>query len=175
MSINTKIEGDPGSIRASADWLNKSLATAVDQSVTDLLAVRDQAETAWKGDTGPIFSGKMDKGGRNANDLVSHTQAAARAFNSYADDLTTAQAAMDRARQIAREGGLLLAGDVILDPGAGPAQPAALASTATADQVQAYNAQVTAYNEHQVKVNAYAQAESQATSGGARSTPARRR
>jgi len=165
MPIDTQVEGDPGSIRASADWLSKSLGAAVDQTVTDLFAVRDQAESAWTGDTGPTFHGKMDHGGRTANDLHSHTLAAARAFNGYADDLTTAQATMDRARQIARDGGLALAGDVILDPGAGPARPAALASTAAPDEVQTYDAQVTAYNDHQLKVTAYAQAESQANLG----------
>jgi uncharacterized protein YukE len=165
MPIDTKIEGDPASIRTSADWLNKSLATAVDQTVTDVFAVRDQAERAWQGDAGPNFHGKMDKGGRNANDLVTHAQSAGTAFNAYADDLTTAQAAMDRSRQIARDGGLELDADTILDPGAGPALPAEPASTATADQVTTYNTQVTAYNDHQAKVNTYAQAEAQANLG----------
>jgi hypothetical protein len=165
MSIDTKIDGDPASIRSSADWLSRSLVPAVDQSVTDIFAVRDEAETAWQGDAEPNFHSKMDKGGRNANDLTAQAQTGARAFNSYADDLTTAQAAMDRARGIARDGGLVLEGDTIRDPGAGPALPPTPASTATADQVQAYNGQVTAYNDHQAKLGAYAQAETQANYG----------
>ena len=165
MSIDTKIEGDAPNIRTSADWLSKSLAGAVDQSVTDIFAVRDQAKTAWQGDAGPNFHSKMDKGGRNANDLTTHAQTGARAFNSYADDLTTAQAAMDRARGIARDGGLVLDGDTIRDPGAGPAQPPTPANTATADQVQTYNTQVTAYDDHQAKLSTYAQAETQANYG----------
>jgi hypothetical protein len=45
------------------------------------------------------------------------------AFNAYADDLTTAQNGMERARGIALAGGLQLQGDMILDPGPAPAQP----------------------------------------------------
>jgi hypothetical protein len=69
---------------------------------------------------------------------------------------------MERAREIARGGGLKLAGDTILDPATGPTRPTSLTTTATADQVQAYNAQLTAYEDHQIKVAAYAQAETQA-------------
>ena len=163
MSINTRIEGDPGSIRGSADWLTTSLATAVDQSVTDVFAVRDQAETGWQGDAGPAFHRKMDVGARKANDLRAGIERAAGAFISYADDLTTAQSGMQRSRDIARAGGLQLQGDTILDPGAGPAEPTMPAGTATAAQVQAYTAQVTAFNDHQAKVAAYGQAQAQAT------------
>jgi len=162
MAIDTKIDGNPASIRASADWMGKSLAAAVDQSVTDLFAVRDQAETGWQGDAGPAFHSKMDAGGRRANDLRGDVDRAAGAFHSYADDLTTAQGGMERARGIARDGGLQLQGDTILDPGPGPALPATPAGAATADQVQTYNAQVTDYNAHQAKLSAYAQADSQA-------------
>ena len=154
MAIDTHLEGDPASIRASADWLGKSLATAVDQSVTDLFGVRDQAETSWLGDAGPAFHRKMDAGGRRANDLRTDVDRVAGAFHSYADDLTTAQTGMERARGIARDGGLTLQGETILDPGAGPARPAA--ATATPEQVQTYN-------DHQIKLTAYAQAQSQAT------------
>lgn len=162
MSIDTKIEGNPGSIRASAAWLNTSLATAVDQSVTDLFSARDEAESGWQGDAGPAFHGKIDAGGRKANDLHGGILTAAGAFNSYADDLTTAQSGMERARDIARQGGLQLQGDTILDPGTGPAAPTLPIATATPDQVQTYDTQVTAYNDHQAKLTAYAQAETQA-------------
>jgi uncharacterized protein YukE len=161
--IDTHLDGDPVSIRASADWLTSSLAAALDQSVTDLFAVRDQAETGWQGDAGPAFHSKMDTGGRRANDLRGDVDRAAASFNSYADDLTTAQNGMERARGIARDGGLELQGDTILDPGAGPAAPMALAGAVTAEQAQTYNTQVTDYNAHQAKLTAYAQAQSQAT------------
>jgi len=163
MSIDTRLDGDPGSIRASADWLGKQLSAAVDQTVTDLFAVRDQAETGWRGDAGPAFHGKMDTSGRSVDNLRADVDRVAGAFNSYADDLTTAQAGMDRARGIAIDGGLELQGTTILDPGAGPTVPAAPPTTATAEQVQGYNAQVTAYHTHQTKLTAYAQAQGQAT------------
>ena len=163
MPIDTHLEGDPASIRAAAAWLAKSLAAAVDQSVTDLFGVRDQAETSWGGDAGPAFHSKLDAGGRKADDLRADAERAAQAFDSYADDLTTAQAGMARARSIAVDGGLALAGDTVLDPGAGPARPATPPAAAPAEQVQAYHRQVTAYNEHQAKLTTYAQAQAQAT------------
>jgi hypothetical protein len=162
MPIDTHIDGDPASIRAAATWLNNSLAAGVDKSITDLFAVRDQAGTGWQGDAGPTFRGKMDNAGRKANQLRADAERAANTFDSYADDLTTAQAGMARARDIATSGGLQLQGDTILDPGAGPAQPVAPAGTVTTDQVTEYNAQVTAYNDHQAKLTVYAQAEQQA-------------
>jgi uncharacterized protein YukE len=162
MSIDTRIEGDPGSIRASATWLNGSLAAAVDQSVTDLFSVRDQTGAGWQGDAGPAFRSKMDAGGRKANDLHGGIRTAASAFESYADDLTTAQNGMERARDIARRAGLQLQGDTVVDPGPGPAVPAALPATATPEQVTAHDTQVTAYHGHQAKLTAYAQVTAQA-------------
>jgi uncharacterized protein YukE len=157
MPIDTHLDGDPASIRAAGDWLGTSLAARIDQCVTDLFAVRDDAARGWQGDAGSSFQTKMDTAGRNANQTRADAERAAQVFNSYADDLTTAQNGMERARQ----GGLELAGDTILDPGAGPAQPAALSTTPTIDQAQTYNAQMTAYHDHQSKVVAYAQADTQ--------------
>ncbi|MCA2216257.1 hypothetical protein [Jidongwangia harbinensis] len=162
MPIDTQLEGDPASIRASASWLTASLASAVGESVTDLFKVRDEAESGWRGDAGPAFSSKLDAGAREADRLRADAERAGRSLNSYADDLTTAQVGMQRARAIALEGGLALAGSTILDPGAGPTLPAALSAAATPEQAQVYHGQVTAYHEHQAKVTAYAQAEAQA-------------
>ena len=104
----------------------------------------------------------MDAGGRNADNLRSNIDLVARSFHSYADELATAQNGMERARGIARNGGLELQGDTILDPGVGPVLPAVLTDVTTPEQVQAYNTRVTAYNDHQAKLTAYAEADSQA-------------
>ena len=162
MTIDTHLAGQPASIRASATWLKGTLAAAVDQSVTDLYEVRNEADRGWNGDAGPSFRDKMAAGGKRADDLRADAERAAQSLNTYADDLTTAQNGMERARQIAREGGLTLAGDTILDPGAGPARPMVPTGAVTAEQVQAYDSQVSAYNAHLTKVNAYAQAKEQA-------------
>jgi uncharacterized protein YukE len=162
MSIDIRLEGDPASIRASADWLGKQLSAAIDQTATDLFAARDEAETGWQGDAGPAFHSKMDVGGHNANDLRGDVDRVAGAFDAYADDLTTAQAGMERARSIARNGDLELQGDTILDPGAGPALPTTSTGMVTPEQAQEYSAQVAAYNVHQARLTAYGQAESEA-------------
>ncbi|MDI6104919.1 hypothetical protein QLQ12_40670 [Actinoplanes sp. NEAU-A12] len=162
MPIDTHIPGEPSGIRASATWIRGSLATAVDQSVTELFAVRDEVEAGWTGDAGPAFRSNMDSGGRQADGLRADAERVAQSLDTYADDLTTAQMGMERARDIARDGGLALAGDTILDPGMGPPLPATPSAGSAVEQVQMYDTQVTAYNAHMAKVNTYAQAEAQA-------------
>ncbi len=163
MPIDTQLDGNPASIRASADWLGKSLAAGIDRSVTDLFAARDDAESGWQGDAGPAFRGRMDTAARKADTLRADVERVAQSFHAYADELTTAQAGMERARGIAREAGLELAGATILDPGPGPSVPVLPTGQApTTEQVQAYNTQVTAYNDHQTKAAAYVSAQGEA-------------
>ncbi|RZU51601.1 hypothetical protein EV385_3432 [Krasilnikovia cinnamomea] len=163
MPIDTRIDGDPASIRATATWLRGRLAASLDQSVDDLFAARDQGDGAWRGDAGPAFTARMDSAGRKSDALRGDVERVAQGFNRYADDLATAQAGMERARGIARDAGLQLAGDVIMDPGPAPALTALPTDRApTPEMVQAHNSSVTAYNAHQDKVAAYAQAQDEA-------------
>ncbi|WP_436529617.1 hypothetical protein [Actinoplanes sp. HUAS TT8] len=149
MPIDTRVEGDPVSIRASADWLGRQLSTAVDNAVTGLFAARDEAESGWRGDAGPVFRDRMDTGGRDADALRGDVDRVATAFHAYADGLVTARSGMEQAREIARDGGLHLDGDTILDPGPARAEaPAEAESTGTED--------------HQARLTTYAQAEEQA-------------
>lgn len=116
MTIETRLDGDPGSIRANADWLRGRLADKLDRSVTDMFAARDDAGSGWQGEAGPAFTSRMDAAGRKSDSLRADVETAAQGFHRYADDLTTAQAGMERARSIARDGGLQLAGTTILEP-----------------------------------------------------------
>jgi hypothetical protein len=164
MSIDTGVDGDPASIRAGADWLRGRLAANVDKCVDDLFAARDEADGAWGGAAGPAFSARMDTAGRRSDALRADAERVAQSFHAYADDLTTAQAGMERARGIARGAGLELAGDTILDPGPGPSVPTLPTDRApTPEMVQAHNSSVTAYNDHQTKLAAYAQAQTEAS------------
>ncbi|WP_250002097.1 WXG100 family type VII secretion target [Actinoplanes sp. M2I2] len=161
--IETRLDGDPGSIRASADWLKVQLAARLDRSVTDMFAARDDAGSGWQGDAGPGFADRMDTAGRKSDKLRADVETAAQGLHRYADDLTTAQAGMERARAIAREGGLQLAGTTILDPGPAPAVVTLPTDgVPTPQMVTAHNDSVAALNDHQAKANAYLLAKQEA-------------
>jgi hypothetical protein len=154
MPIDTRIDGDPASIRASADWLRNRLAVQVDHCVDELFGARDDADAGWRGDAGPAFSSRMDAAARTSDTLRADAERVAQSFNTYADDLSTAQAGMERARGIARDAGLQLSGTTILDPGPAPAVTAWPADRApTPAMVEAHNAKVAAYVSAQQEAN----------------------
>lgn len=156
MSIDTKIDGDPESIYACAQWLRGNLAGEVDQCVADLRRARNDAEWGWRGGAGQAFRKCMDNAGRKADSLRADIVRVADSFASYAGDLYTAQAGMKRARQIAANAGLQLVGYTILDPGPAPAvQILPTGQFATAEAVKAHNDGVTALAAHNRKMQAY--------------------
>jgi hypothetical protein len=163
MPIETLIDGDPASIRSTADWLRTTLAGGLDRSVTDMFTARDHADSGWGGDAGPAFSRKIDTAARRTDGVRADAASAAQSFHRYADDLTTAQSGMERARSIARNAGLELSGTTIYEPTAVPAVPALPADRVpTADMVAAHNESVTAYNGFQMKLAAYTEAQAEA-------------
>jgi uncharacterized protein YukE len=163
MPINTRIDGDPESIRAAAQWLRSTLSTAVHDCVTKVYGVRGNSETAWEGAAADAFRAKMASGGQKADYLAEESDRAGRSFDCYADDLHTAIVGRDRALQIAREGGLEIVDEQILDPGPAPTTPQALPSdgSATPQMVQAHNDAMKAQQIHSLKVAAYAEADEQ--------------
>jgi hypothetical protein len=123
MPVDTRIDGTPGEIQDCARWLRSRLATGVDRCVTDLQQSRQDAEAGWLGRAGPAFQDRMGTGARKADDLRADIEITANSFDAYADDLRLAQAGMERARWIAADAGLELAGFTILEPGPAPTVP----------------------------------------------------
>ncbi|MGC4748389.1 hypothetical protein ACLQ28_22445 [Micromonospora sp. DT201] len=156
MPIDTRIDGNPESIRASAQWLKNRLATSMDHCVTDLRCARDEAVRGWQGTAGPAFQSRMEGTSRRADGLRIDIEAAANSFNAYADDLRTSQQGMERARQIARDEGLQLTGQTILEPGPAPVVQALPSDrNPSAEEVRTYNSGVVALDAHYRKVQAY--------------------
>lgn len=163
MPIDTRIDGKPEEIRACARWLKGQLAPRVDDCVTDLRQVKEQAAGGWQGDAGPAFQDRMQKGSGKADGLRTDIERAANSFDAYADDLHTAQTGMARARQIASGAGLQLAGDTILDPGPAPVVPTLSTTTPpTPEATRAHQDAVAALDTHHRKVQAYQLAEAEA-------------
>jgi hypothetical protein len=126
--INTKIDGDPDSVRGAAAWLRSSLQASVRDCGSQLYRARTHAESGWQGEASSSFQGKMATAGQGVDVVDADTGGLAQSFDHYADSLYTAQVGMARAKDIAVGAGLAVHGDVIEDPGP--------ASTTT--QAQAY-------------------------------------
>ena len=164
MPINTKIEGNPESIRAAARWLRGDLSSGVYDCVTQIYQTRDNAEWTWQGQAASGFRDKMSSGGKKADELAADADRAGQSIEVFADDLQTAQAGMARAREIASAAGLQISGDEIAEPGPAPTAPQALPTdgSASPDAVRAHNDAVASQHAHALKVEAYNQAAEEA-------------
>jgi hypothetical protein len=162
--IDTRIEGDPESIRAAASWLRSSLQPALDHCGSQVYRARTTAEAGWQGSAGDAFRDKMSVAGKAIDSLHADGGALSASFDDYAASLQTAQAGMRRARQVALAGGLGVEGDVIEDPGPAPAEPQPLPDSGTVSPqlAAAHQSAVTAVREHQAKVVAYTEAKGEA-------------
>ena len=164
MPINTKIEGSPDSVRQAAAWLKSSLSAGVHDATTQVHQARTNSEAGWSGAASEAFRGRMTTVAQGGDDLAGDAATTGTKFDSYADSMQTAQAGMQRAKQIALQGGLTVNGDVIEDPGAAPTVPQSLPAdgSATPQQVQGFNEGQQAVADHQRKVQAFGQAQQEA-------------
>ncbi|HEY9474746.1 MAG TPA: hypothetical protein VIS06_12955 [Mycobacteriales bacterium] len=139
MPVDTRIDGDPESIRSVGRWLRSDLARSVDDRVTEVNHLRTASEAYWQADSGTAFRASATRGARNADELAHDADRVGQSFEVYADDLHTALAGMGRARQIALDGGLVVTDTHILEPGPVPIAPT---GTVTASTHQQYTAAV---------------------------------
>jgi hypothetical protein len=162
--INTRIAGSPTSIRSMATWLRSRLQTGVHDCGSQVYKARTDAESGWLGDASSGFQAKMGDGGKAIDGLHSDVGTLSSSFDHYADGLYTAQAGMQRARDIALQGGLTINGDTIEDPGSPPTAPQSLPTdgSTTPQQVQQYNSAMQAVQDHQRKVVAFNQTKEEA-------------
>jgi hypothetical protein len=167
MPIDTKIEGDPDSVRAAGQWLSATLAEGIHDCTTKIHAARTTTETDWTGPGADGFRAKMASGGKQADELAADAKRAGQSFQRYADDLHTAQIRMGRARDIATEGGLKVTDTQILDPGPAPQNPGTLPADATPQQHSDHADAVKAQQAHAKQVTAYAHAQAEAKEANA--------
>ncbi|MGH3866072.1 MAG: hypothetical protein ACRDQ4_08020 [Pseudonocardiaceae bacterium] len=116
MPIHVRIEGSPESIRAAARWLTSKLQPALYDCASQVYKCRTNAEAGWQGEASSGFQGKMTAGGQGADTVADDALRLGQSFHQYADGLYTAQAGMQRARDIAVQGGLQVTDTEILDP-----------------------------------------------------------
>ncbi len=157
MSIDTKIEGNPESIRGVSHWLRDSLETGVSDAITQVYNNRNSAAGGWQGPAGDAFSEKMTGAGKKTEDLSAAILPAVEGIDTYAADLQRAQEDMRGIRQRAASAGLTVNGDVIEDPGPSPAAPgdAPTGKAATPEATAAHKDAAAAADAHAAKVAAY--------------------
>ncbi|MGW0178648.1 hypothetical protein [Nocardia sp. NPDC003345] len=138
MGIDTRVDGDPASIRAAAGWLRDTLAGQLSISVTDLDKVRGLAESGWDGEAGDAFAAKTRNTANKANGFVTEVQKYATALDTLAGEVQQAQADMSTIRTNASNAGLTVRDQTIDKPSGDDATLLAAYNTASgaAEQVR---------------------------------------
>lgn len=149
MPIDTRVPGDPGAVRTAAAWLRDGLHTAVAAAADEAHRTRRDSEGVWSGGAGEAFRTRLGTAVGPADALGEDALGSARALERWAADLDSARAAMERARTVAVDAGLVVTGEVIEEPGPAPVAPAgadpvraAAAADLHAGRVDAWNAAV---------------------------------
>jgi len=157
MPIDTKIEGNPGSVQGAAQWLRTSLGMQVSHAADQINTSRNTANAGWDGTAGQAFSAKMTGGADKAGGLASAASSAAQALDDYAAELQRAHNDMHAVRAAAATGGLTVNGDVIEEPGPAPAMPGPppTGDAVTPASVGAYSDAATAVNRYAALVDTY--------------------
>lgn len=164
MPINTKIEGNPDSVRRAATWLKSRLQEGVHDCAGQLYKSRTHAESGWRGQGSSAFQSTMTTAAQGSDVVAVDAGKLGQSFDQYADGLHTAQAGMQRAKEIAREGGLTVNSDTIEDPGPAPTAPQSLPAdgSATSRAVQANVQAMQAGEVYQRRVLAFNEAKAEA-------------
>ena len=132
MSLETRLDGDPGAICAVSAWLNGTLGEAADTAATSALQQRSRMASAWEGAAGDAFGGRATALGRACDDLQGQTGRVAGDLDALAAALRTAQTGLAQVRREAAAAGLTVTGTVIHEP-TPVARPAPLVDGTPAD------------------------------------------
>ena len=161
MSVDTEIEGSPGSIERAAGWLRTTLAARLEDAADTLHAVRGSAQRSWEGAAGDEFAGTMGTASGATDDLEGATREMARDLEAFAAKLQRCQTEMADVRRTASGAGLLVTGFLVQHPDEGPARPPD-GFRGTPEEVAAHDERVAAYDAPQALLRAYHAAETEA-------------
>lgn len=117
MSIDTSVEGNPESVRASARWLRESFAATIEQATDAIYSARNNVDAAWDGPASQAAVGKLTNGAERADEMALAAREFARAVDDFAAGLQQAQNDMADVRADASAAGLTLIDNIIQDPG----------------------------------------------------------
>lgn len=146
MPIDTRLPGDPGAVRTAATWLRDGLRASVAAAADEAHRTRRDSEAVWSGGAGDAFRSRLGTAVGPADALGEDATGSARALERWAGDLDSARAAMERARTLALDAGLVVTGDVIEEPGPAPVAPAGADPVQAAAAADLHAGRVTAWN-----------------------------
>lgn len=155
MTRETRLDGSPAQITALATWLRDGLGDGATTLGDQTHTLRSQAESAWVSPAGDAFAGQVRVLADAADTQAGAATATADGVDTLATALTNAQAAMARARQTARDGGLTVSGTLIHDPMPRPPDVPALPGDATPGERAAYDQGMAAIDEYDRQVQAW--------------------
>jgi len=116
MTLDLTVPGDPGSIRAVAEWLDPGLRGGAVAADLELAYVWSDSQTSWTGDAGTAFRDAAKKV-RDATGVVhGYLSDAAEVFRAYAGRLEHGQDELDGLGRQAATWGLTVADRVVSRP-----------------------------------------------------------
>lgn len=115
MTLNTYVAGNPGEARSFAQELRK-LGGGTETAATGAHRARSQAEGEWEGAASEAFQSWAKTQGTDGDALAEVYPSMIRAYETWADELDTAQARMEQAKQVARDGELTVRTHTIMPP-----------------------------------------------------------
>ncbi|MCI2423460.1 WXG100 family type VII secretion target [Saccharopolyspora sp. K220] len=122
MPLDIKVDPQPGTIRTAADWLD-GMARAVDAALDTINRVRGESESGWSSEAGKAFRDGMGKIGPRVDEVSISYSELAFELRRHADAIDTVKVRMDQARELALTEGLVVQGDLIMEPGPEPPAP----------------------------------------------------
>lgn len=117
MTVDTHVNGNPGSVRVAAGWLHDQLASNIDVTGETMYSIRNTVDSAWDGPASRLACEQLTHGAQRTVDMAVAARAYAAAIDAFASDLERAHDRMSDVRTDAAAAGLTLSGHVILDPG----------------------------------------------------------
>ncbi|PTR36698.1 hypothetical protein C8K38_12391 [Rhodococcus sp. OK611] len=155
MPIDTRIDGNPESIRAAATWLRTSLATETTSTVDQLYKARNLADAGWDGTAGEGFVTRSTDSASKADELAAVIGEQAQAFDDSAAQLQRSKDEMRAVLDAAAAAGLTVVGDVIEEPGPAPADPGPAPTGDSVLAMAAHAEAVARVERHAALVSAY--------------------
>jgi uncharacterized protein YukE len=155
VALDTKVDGDPASIRSTAGWL-EGMSGRLDDSARLAHQAGTGSAGQWEGPASDAFRSTMTGVRPRITAVADGYDEVKGKLNAHADALSSVQQDMERAKQIARDAGVTVTGDTIHEP-TRPPSPEPLGEKPTQSERQAhreaeasvatYNNQIKAYKE----------------------------
>jgi uncharacterized protein YukE len=164
VSLNTFVEADPDEMRAFAEWLD-SVSRHVEGSSDDVSKASTRAFDGWTGLGSSGFHNVMGELRPQVDGLGAGYSGTAVALALHANDITTAKARMQQARDIAHGSTLPCSINEIFEPGPPPPEPEP-SGARTSNEQRAENAKGwQAWLDWKEKAKAYADCAAVVTEG----------